>query len=401
MAKNIVFCADGTWNGPKDETGAPVLDSDDSHGEISDAEVTNVVRLFSNLDGKTTPESAKLKNEIEKVLTTSDGTVQQVAKYLHGVGDSTNPMIKVLGGTLGFGVIERIVRGYTFVSRNYQPGDRIYLVGFSRGAYTARALGGMIAKVGLLNPASYDPSDKMEAYRLGFAAWSRAKGAQLKGTTKLTEAANAVLGFAQNIIGKELPEDGLIPDVPIKAIGVWDTVGAMGIPRYAADGRFDLLHFVDSALSEKVELGFHAMSIDERRQDFPVTKWDDRQGIEQVWFVGAHADVGGGYPVSESRLSDSALCWMTAKLTRSGVKFASVQAYAPAPDSVGVEIHEPWKKKPFAAFPQQARAPAITDTFHESFVRRWKADRAWTLPGCASLGQAQIEGLKIDRDGCT
>ena len=400
MAKNIVFCADGTWNGPKDETGASVLDGDDSSGEISDAEVTNVVKLFSNFDGTVTAESAKLKNEIEKVVIAGDGTVQQVAKYLHGVGDSGNPMVKVLGGTLGFGVIERIVRGYTFVSRYYQPGDRIYLVGFSRGAYTARALGGMIAKVGLLNPASYNPNDKAEAYRYGFAAWSRAKGAQLKGTTKLTDAANAVLSFAQSVVGRDLPENGLIPDVPIKAIGVWDTVGAMGIPRYAADGRFDLLHFVDNALSDKVELGFHAMSIDERRQDFPVSKWNERQGIEQVWFVGAHADVGGGYAVGESRLSDSALCWMTEKLARAGVRFASVQAYVPSPDSVGISIHEPWTKKPFAKLPQQPRAPAITDTFHESFVRRWKADKKWTLPGLTALEQAQIDRLKVDRDGC-
>jgi len=179
MPKNIVFCADGTWNGPSDRTGASVLDGDDSHGEISDTDVTNVVKLFSNLDGVNTPESAKLKNEIEKVVTAPDKTVQQVAKYLHGVGDSNNPAIKVLGGVLGFGVIERIVRGYTFVSRHYVPGDKIYIVGFSRGAYTARALGGMICKVGLLNPATYDPSNKSDAYRLGFAAWARAKGAQL------------------------------------------------------------------------------------------------------------------------------------------------------------------------------------------------------------------------------
>lgn len=296
-------------------------------------------------------------------MTAPDKTVQQVAKYLHGVGDSNNPAIKVLGGVLGFGVIERIVRGYTFVSRHYVPGDKIYIVGLSRGAYTAHALGGMICKVGLLNPATYDPSNKSDAYRLGFAAWARAKGAQLRGTTKLTAAANAVLGFAQSVVGKDLPPNGLIPDVPIKAIGVWDTVGAMGIPKYAADGRFDILN-------------------------------------EQVWFVGAHADVGGGYPVIESRLCDSALCWMTTKLARAGVRLANAQAYVPAPDSVGIKIHEPWSKKPFVDLPTQSRAPALTDTFHESFVRRWRADNAWTLPGFAALTPAQIEGLKIDRDGC-
>ena len=90
------------------------------------------------------------------------------------MGDSSNPVIKVLGGVFGVGIIARIVRGYTFLSRWYEPGDAIYIVGFSRGAYTARALAGVIAKVGLLNRATYDPEDKAEAYRLAVAAWAKA-----------------------------------------------------------------------------------------------------------------------------------------------------------------------------------------------------------------------------------
>ena len=294
MPKQIIFCADGTWNGPETQTGVSATDGSDNHGEVSGSSVTNVVKLFANLVGHVTPETLALQNEQEKLNTDNASNALQVAKYIHGVGDSSNPLVKVLGGTFGMGVVSRIVRGYTFISRNYVAGDAIHITGFSRGAYTARALAGMIAKVGLLNPASYDADNKDEAYRLGIAAWSRSKSITLQGAGKLTGLANTILNFAENIVASQLPADGLIPNVPIKSVAVWDTVGSMGIPEYAGDKRFDVFRFVDTKLSDKVEFGFHAMAVDEMRIDFPVTRWDDRQKIEQVWFVGAHADVGGG-----------------------------------------------------------------------------------------------------------
>ena len=134
MAKKIVFCADGTWNGPAERTGASVIDGDDEHGELMCSSVTNVVKLFGNLAGRVTTDTLALRNEQEKVLLNPDGSVAQVAKYLHGVGDSSNFLIRLLGGTLGVGIISRIVRGYTFISRHYMPGDEIHIVGFSRGA---------------------------------------------------------------------------------------------------------------------------------------------------------------------------------------------------------------------------------------------------------------------------
>src|SRR3984957_9577982 len=160
MPKTIVFCADGTWNGPGE------TDSDDTT-----ATTTNVFRLFVNLDGRDTPDSALLGNEQERVLTDSNGVVLQWAKYLHGVGASDNFLVKVLGGTVGAGLIARIVRGYTFISRNYLPGDRIFIIGFSRGAYTARALAGLIATKGLLDATKSDLANKESAYRLGSAVW--------------------------------------------------------------------------------------------------------------------------------------------------------------------------------------------------------------------------------------
>src|SRR4030095_868887 len=108
MPKNIVFCADGTWKGLGDGDAREL-----------DAEATNVLRLFAALAGEGTPESLRKQDEQEKVAVAAGGETTQVAKYLHGVGDSKNAIRKILGGVFGEGFIERIVRGYIFVSRSY------------------------------------------------------------------------------------------------------------------------------------------------------------------------------------------------------------------------------------------------------------------------------------------
>src|SRR5439155_76889 len=122
MSKAIIFCADGTWNGPENGTTVSPLEEAASRGELSAGAVTNVVKLFANLAGNVTPDTLALANEQEKVLVDDTRKPVQVAKYLHGVGDSSNPIMKLLGGTLGVGVINRIVRGYTFISRFWVPG---------------------------------------------------------------------------------------------------------------------------------------------------------------------------------------------------------------------------------------------------------------------------------------
>ena len=118
MPKTIVFCADGTWNGPGEAPDSKDIDSASPQDGDARDNVTNVVNLFSNLCGQVTPETQTLQNETEKALLDPSGTLLQMSKYLHGVGDSNNPILKVLGGVLGVGVIARIVRGYTFISRN-------------------------------------------------------------------------------------------------------------------------------------------------------------------------------------------------------------------------------------------------------------------------------------------
>jgi uncharacterized protein (DUF2235 family) len=393
MAKRIVFCADGTWNGPEQQTGVTPIDSADDHGELNGAKVTNVVKLFANLAGRVTPQTMTMRDEQEKVVPDAAGSVVQISKYIHGVGDSDSFLKKAMGGMFGMGVIARIVRGYTFISRNYDPGDEIHIAGFSRGAYTARALAGMISSVGLLNRAEYDANDKNEAYRLGVAAWCQSKNMSLHGAGKLTDLASHLLNFVSGFFARQvLDKDQLIADVPIKSVAVWDTVGSMGIPAYAGDRRYDVFRFVDTKLSNKVQNGFHAMAVDELRLDFPVTAWDSRAGIKQVWFVGAHADVGGGYSAAESRLSDIALEWIMKQLAEVGVRLATPLTYKPEP-LIGPAIHQPWSKAPFALLPRSPRQVASTDTIHDSVLRRWQADSSYR-PQSMSAVAAGLDKLK-------
>jgi glutathione S-transferase len=376
MPKQIVFCADGTWNGPSDDTSTTDIDgSAQSDAAVKDG-VTNVVKLFENLQGQSAGAKV-LRNETERMHRDAAGRLVQAAKYIHGVGDTANPVMKVLGGVFGAGVVARIIRGYTFISREYEDGDAIHIVGFSRGAYTARALAGMISAVGLLDASRYDTSDKPEAYLRGFAAWLKCRGIVFKGDKKLSSLLNTIMDLAGDVVSRATLRKGdLIPRVPVKAVGVWDTVGSMGIPNYVKGSRKDFFSFVDTKLCRAVESGFHAMALDEQRRDFPVTRWDKDPRVQQVWFVGAHADVGGGYPPAESGLSGIALDWMTQKLAAVGVQFATVPAGPLDPARFGQALHTPWKKPPFDLGAKQ-RTPKRGDTFHASVNARWQADAAY------------------------
>jgi uncharacterized protein (DUF2235 family) len=349
MPKNIVFCADGTWNGP-------------NSGEDDDTpKTTNVWKLFLNLASDPHSGAVVYATEQESSLT-ADGTCLQVAKYLHGVGDSDNAIIKMLGGVFGWGLIARIVRGYTFISRNYEEGDRIFIIGFSRGSYTARALGGLIVDQGLLNAKTLDLADPIVGYRNGVAAWrahrsNRVTAISKTWNTSIVSLFRDVTSFLT--LNPPIDPKDLVPNVKIQAIGVWDTVGAMGIPLYVEsnDARVNVFRFADTSLSPAVQYGFHAISLDEERGDFTPTLWDERANVTQVLFPGAHSDVGGGYPSTdnESGLSDCALAWMTSSLAEidNGIIFQN--PYLPmSPSALGV-AHRPWASGVFVDLPHGPR----------------------------------------------
>jgi uncharacterized protein (DUF2235 family) len=372
MAKTLIFCADGTWNGPDED--------DDNDGS---PDFTNVYKLFLGLEGELSPETIRNADEQEKFLT--DGsTPVQVAKYIHGVGDSRNPICKLMGGAFGAGTIARIVRGYTFISRNYGRGDAILLTGFSRGAYTARALGGLIASQGLLAKAL--TKDKELAYRWGAKAWYRyrstAKGARKPSFLKrLAEAMAFLPAF---VSAADLKDEDLVPVETIKAVAVWDTVGSLGWPCYEDDRRVDAFRFADNRLSNKVEWGFHGVSLDEQRVDFVPTTWANRKNVVQMLFPGAHADVGGGYTTTggESGLSNGALLWIVDQLRGVGVQVSDGMAASNKADAGGV-AHQPWRHKPFdlpgKAHPRDFSGTTVQE--HPSIAQRMALPSVVAEPG--------------------
>ena len=359
MTKTIVFCADGTWNSPG---------RDDDGDGLSDP--TNVYKLFFGLEGAMCAGSITHANEQEKELLDCERVVQ-VAKYIHGLGDSRNPIRRIMGGAFGAGMISRIVRGYTFISRNYEPRDSVVIVGFSRGAYTARALTGLIASQGVL--AKHITQHQELAYRAGANAWYRYRKTACSKPRFLPGLLEAVADLPAFVSCHSLMDTDFVAVASISAVGVWDTVGALGLPHYIRQPGADAFKFADTKLSVKVRNGFHAVALDEQRLDFTPTLWDSATNVTQVAFPGAHADVGGGYTASggESGLSDTALAWMVQQLTDIGVRFTSPVFPGLAPDEYGV-AHKPWLKWPFND-PQRIAPrsfPAGSLTPHASIARR-------------------------------
>lgn len=332
MPKNIVFCADGTWNSS---------DQDENHDGFPDQ--TNVCKLFLALSGELDRSTLMDRGEQEKIAKDSKGDVVQVAKYIHGVGDSNNLLVRIIGGATGSGTITRIVRGYTYISRMYEPGDNIFIIGFSRGAYTARALAGMIAKQGLLEGINYSSKESREnAYMKAAQVWYRHNNLREK-QGYIQKLASALAFLPAFISRNEITDSDLINIDTISAVGVWDTVGAMGIPEIFGDGeKRDAFRFADTKLSPKVTRGIHAVSLDERRAPFIPTLWDVAENVTQFLFPGAHSDVGGGYP--EHQLSDISLCWMSDELKAIGLL---VEPFASDPSPSGI-AHEPWSSKMYS-----------------------------------------------------
>ncbi len=292
-AKNIVLCFDGTWNTPG-RTADPA--EDDS---------TNVVRFY------------------EMVSKTTDQGREQVKWYNQGVG--TEWLNRVRGGAFGLGLDKHIIDGYSKLIETYEEGDDIYLVGFSRGAYTARSLVGLVRNSGLLRTPDKVLMDR--AYEL-YRSRSEVDSEYAMAFRKANSC-----------------------EVDIRFVGVWDTVGALGLPVESFED-FDAKRYAfhDTKLSSIVQNAYQAIAVDENREPYAPTLWgpqDDKdkakgQTIEQVWFSGAHADVGGGYK-GEHPVSDLTLRWMQKKASNCGLKVESISS--PNPDSlISAEIHDSFRE---------------------------------------------------------
>jgi uncharacterized protein (DUF2235 family) len=264
--RRLIICADGTWNRPD---GSKV-------GQPKPTNVTKIARAICPV--------------------ASDGT-SQIVYYHEGVGTGFGPLERVLGGAFGIGLSKNIRTAYRFLVDNHNPGDEIFLFGFSRGAYTVRSLGGLIRKCGILHPRHTDKIPDAYAFYRSSVRPDDPEAVEFR---------------------KKLSAEGTV-----KCIGVWDTVGALGIP-----GRLSALTrrkhaFHDVKLSSHVKNAFHALAVDERRKPFAPTLWQAKPGadqvVEQVWFAGTHSNVGGGY--EDCGLSDLAFEWMTQKASGCGLEF--------------------------------------------------------------------------------
>jgi hypothetical protein len=266
--KRLVICCDGTWNRP-----------DAKH-------VTNIEKI-----------ARTVQTDLGRT-----GGVQQLVLYLSGVGGAGYHTDRLLGGAFGLGLFHNVLAGYRFLSLNYEPGDEIFVFGFSRGAYTARSLAGMVGKVGLLTRRALVQEKLPEAVE-------RYKGVDPESGKK---------GASND----EFKRDFCHPDTPIHFIGVFDTVGALGVP-----GALRRRHqFHDVKLGPAVCNARQALAVDERRMKFEPCLWDavdesccEDPRVKQVWFEGCHSDVGGGY--QDTGLSDTALLWMVSEANEKGLAF--------------------------------------------------------------------------------
>ena len=246
----------------------------------------------------------KLESALADAGTASDGSaIPQLHTYIPGVG--TSLFDRLPGGLFGVGISGKIKDGYRWLCEHYVPGDELFLFGFSRGAFTARSCAGLIRNAGLLRPEHLGFID--DAYGL---YRSRGDAERPDG-----EAA------------KQFRLEHSFDPVPIRFIGVWDTVGALGIPGIPAPLARGWWGFHDLKLSSRVDFAFQALAIDEHRRPYRPTPWERQahsvnQTLRQVWFTGTHGDVGGGY--DDPSLSEIALMWIVAQAsTQAGLGIRS------------------------------------------------------------------------------
>ena len=330
MSKRLVVCCDGTWNFPDQQCPT---------------NVTKVALAIATVDSK--------------------GTEQRTF-YHRGIGSNRRERIR--GGAFGFGLSRDVCDTYRFLVQNYEPGDELFFFGFSRGAFTARSTVGLVRNAGILRQEHVDRVS--EAYAL------------YRSRTKT----NTPRGREATLFRRSYSYEPRI-----RFIGVWDTVGALGIP---LDG-FRLIsllnkrwEFHNTELSTSVDAAYQALAIDEKRGPFKPALWKTQEGaedqhVEQVWFSGVHSDVGGGYP--DHGLSDIALLWMVDRARTCGLEFRE-DAFAHArppeseidrgdvvrtctwvePNSLG-ELHES-RKGMYRLIPPFHRSPDFSKTTCESIA---------------------------------
>ncbi|XPV77885.1 MAG: DUF2235 domain-containing protein [Desulfovibrio sp.] len=263
--KRLVICADGTWNRPEKKLGKDYP--------------TNVLK-------------------VARAISHDEDSIEQSVFYDWGVGSY---IIALTGGAFGVGLSKNVMDAYRYIVHNYQPGDELYFFGFSRGSYTIRSLCGFINNCGILKQKF--SNQITTAYRLYRNRQNKPNDSRSKQFKK---------DFTYN------------DDVKIHFVGVWDTVGALGIPFDGLSFLNEPFQFHDAKIGPNIQTARHALSIDELRDDYKPTIWKERPDVDikQVWFAGVHTDIGGSYPPDQDKelLSDIPLSWMLGEATKCGLE---------------------------------------------------------------------------------
>ncbi|MBT6050707.1 MAG: DUF2235 domain-containing protein [Candidatus Scalindua sp.] len=318
MSKNIILFADGTGN-----------------------------------KGGYTPESNVYK--MYNAIDLHDSPMEQITFYDDGVGTQKNKYLRGLSGALGFGFRTNVCDLYEFLARNYEDGDQVYLMGFSRGAATVRAFAGFVATCGLVkgiiedsdgNKKKLDRKILQERVKDAFDAYVRLQDTKLQKTKLQTDEKKFLVEQKKFIARRdeyvdEQKDKGISHGtIPIKFLGVWDTVSSLGFPQkwdITSLGMFVLNAFFMSLdrlsefgifrhrfynyeLTDKVEYACQALAIDDERTSFWPMVWNEMRhsnSVEQVWFAGMHSNVGGGY--RRPGMANVALEWMMTKSKKRGL----------------------------------------------------------------------------------
>lgn len=336
MKQRLIVLFDGTWNTREDRT--------------------NVERMASVITG-----------------TGNDGVPQ--AKW-YDPGPGTVWYDRIRGGAFGYGVSQNIQQGYRWVADHWTKESELFVFGFSRGAYTARSLVGLIRKSGLVNQGSADLIEK--AYGL----------------------------YRRKEIDPDHPEaiafrSQYSREIGVKFIGVWDTVGSLGVPLTGALipwGR-DHYQWHDTALSKIVEYAYHAIAVDEHRKDYEAAVWTKRKpenkDVEQRWFIGAHANVGGGYKYD--RLHALPLRWLQEKAVACGLGLKELAIVDPSDyrahvtDSFGEFMWGLYKVVKLGKRFNRPFGTGVNETVDDSVWQRWKDKKDYRPPSL--LGEAIKRGL--------
>jgi uncharacterized protein (DUF2235 family) len=348
--KNIVICCDGTGN------------------EISE-NISNVLKLYRCL--RKTPRTEP----------------QQLVFYDPGVGTLARPdpwrkllqdTVTILGLATGYGLDDNILTAYDFLVRNYEDGDDIYLFGFSRGAYTVRALAGFIHKVGLVWPQQSNLAGSgLTAYKQFSSRDERPLlSSPSSEEEEEEEAAAGPMPVSKNDQAAQFARIVSVKWPTIKFVGVWDTVASVIVPR---PDRFywpSLQTLAYTQHNPSVKIFRQAAAIDETRRMFRLNPWsepqifmknrfsktnnEEPQDSLQVWFAGVHSEIGGGYPEAQSGLSKYALIWMIEEAAKTGL---SVNRQTVNQLAWGI----PRKNSPFTYVPPDFRQPV-----HDSMNFGWR-----------------------------